>query len=111
MRTSGVVWVFGSVAEIVPITVSEAIFSFIDMVNEEATNEGALLTSNTVIVTVAVEERLTPAPLLATWTRRVYTLSNKKFKTLAAVTVIRPLPESIVNALFTLPLTMLYVSV
>jgi hypothetical protein len=67
------VWVFGSVAEIVPITVSEAIFSFIDMVNEEATNEGALLTSNTVIVTVAVEERLTPAPLLATWTRRVYT--------------------------------------
>lgn len=77
VRTSGVVWVFGSVAEIVPITVSEAIFSSTDMVKEEATNEGALLTSNTVIVTVAVEERLTPAPLLATWTRRVYTLSNK----------------------------------
>jgi len=69
--------VFGSVAEIVPMTVAEAIFSSTDMVNEEATNEGALLISKTVIVTVAVEERLTPAPLLVTWTRRVYTLSNK----------------------------------
>jgi len=39
------VWVFGSVAEIVPITVSEAIFSSTDMVKEEATNEGALFTS------------------------------------------------------------------
>lgn len=102
---------FGSVAEIVPKPVAEAIFSSTDMVNEEATNEGALLISKTVIVTVAVEERLTPAPLLVTCTRRVYTLSNKKFKTLAAVTVIRPLPESIVKALFTFPLTMLYVSV
>ena len=68
---------FGSVAEIVPMTVAEAIFSSTDMVNEEATNEGALLISKTVIVTVAVEERLTPAPLLATCTRSVYTLSNK----------------------------------
>jgi hypothetical protein len=70
-RLSGVVWVFGSVAVIVPMIVPEAMFSFTVLVKEDATNEGALLISNTVIVTVAVEERLTPAPLLATWTRRV----------------------------------------
>jgi hypothetical protein len=66
-----VVWVFGSVAVIVPMIVPETLFSFTVMVKEDATNEGALLISSTVIVTVAVEERLTPAPLLATWTRRV----------------------------------------